>query len=216
MAIVAPSILSSDFTNLEREFEWMEKIEVPYAHIDVMDGHYVPNLTFGPPIIKSLREISDLIFDVHLMIQNPENSIDAYIDAGADILTFHLDATTHVHRLVHRIKERGVKVGISLNPHESPKDLKYILEDLDQVLLMSVNPGFGGQKFISSTIKKVSELSQMIDKTGKEINIEVDGGVNDKIGHQLVDAGANILVAGSYIFKSDNRDAAVKSLEVLK
>lgn len=215
MALVAPSILSADFSCLKKDFDWMEKRGVDYVHVDVMDGHYVPNLTFGPPVIKALRGLTDIPFDVHLMISNPDASFDQYIEAGADLLTVHLDTTSHLHRLVHSIKDQGVQAGVSLTPSQSPRDLDFILEDLDLVLLMSVNPGFGGQSFIESSLRKVELLREMIDSRGLKTRIEVDGGVNDKTGQALVEAGADVLVAGSYIFGSSDRDQALDTLKAL-
>ncbi|MDO5036878.1 MAG: ribulose-phosphate 3-epimerase [Tissierellia bacterium] len=215
MALVAPSILSADFTCLAKDFKWMSDSQVDFVHIDVMDGHYVPNLTLGPPMIKALRPLTDLPFDVHLMIDNPDQTVDAYMEAGADIITVHPRTSHHLHRLIHRIKDRGLKAGLALNPSESPRDLEFILEDLDQVLLMSVNPGFGGQSFIPSTLEKTRILRDMIQAKNLDIQIAVDGGVNAETGKALVEAGAHMLVAGSYIFGSKNRDQALASLRAL-
>lgn len=215
MALVAASILSCDFGRMKEEIEFLDEQKVDYIHVDVMDGHYVPNLTFGPPIIKAIRPYTEIPFDVHLMIENPENSIDQYIDAGSDRITIHNDATIHLHRLIHKIKEAGVKAGVSLNPHQSPKEIEYVLKDLDLVLLMSVNPGFGGQSFIPSTLDKVKELKELLQKHNSSAEIIVDGGVNQNTGKELVEAGANALVAGSYIFNAENRSEALESLRNL-
>lgn len=215
MALVAPSILSCDFSRMKEEIESLDKAKVDFIHIDVMDGHYVPNLTFGPAIIKSIRPYTDIPFDVHLMIEKPELSIDQYIQAGADRITVHSDATIHLHRTIGMIKEKGLKAGVSLNPAQSLSDLDYILPELDLVLIMSVNPGFGGQTFIKESVRKVEELSMRIKNRNLNVEIMVDGGVNKETGMELVKAGANSLVAGSYIYKASSPLEAIENLRNL-
>lgn len=210
---IAPSLLSADFANLKEEIKKVEVGGADYLHLDVMDGIYVPNITFGPPVIKKLKSITNLPFDVHLMIDRPERFIKDFVDAGADILTVHPDATTHLHRTIQEIKSYGIKAGVSLNPSTPLSVLEYILEDLDLVLIMSVNPGFGGQSFIKSAERKILELRKMIDDRGLDIIIEVDGGVKLDNAKHLIDLGANLLVAGSAIFGSKDITETTKEFK---
>ncbi len=204
MIKIAPSILSADFSNLLKDIKVVEKAEVDMLHIDVMDGHFVPNITLGPPILKSIREKTDLELDVHLMIDNPDRYLESFVNAGANIITVHVEACTHLHRTIQTIKSLGVKAAVALNPATSLCTIDEILEELDMVLLMSVNPGFGGQKFINSSLRKIRNLKDLIDKRNLKIDIQVDGGIKISNVKEVVSAGANVLVAGSAIFKSEN------------
>lgn len=200
---IAPSILSADFAQLGKEIKAITEAGADYIHIDVMDGHFVPNITIGPEVIKALRSYTHLPFDVHLMIEPPEPYIEAFAEAGADIITVHHEAVTHLHRVVTQIKSLGKKAGVSLVPSTPPDVLDFILPELDLVLVMSVNPGFGGQSFIGSSIDKIRELRYMIDETGREIELEVDGGINAETVEFCFEAGATVLVAGSAVFKGN-------------
>ncbi len=212
MKKIAPSILSADFTRLYEEIKAVEEAGADYIHIDVMDGHFVPNITFGPLIVKAVRRITDLPLDVHLMIENPEEFIDEFIKAGADIVTVHIEADPHIHRTVHRIKEKGKKAGVSLNPATPLSTLEYILPDLDLVLLMTVNPGFEGQKFIHSVVPKIKALREQIDRRGLSCEIEVDGGINIETIGIASSAGADVFVAGSAIFYSKDYKETIKKM----
>ena len=206
--IVAPSLLAADFSKLKEEIQEVENYGAEYLHLDVMDGTFVPNISFGVPIISSSKKHSNLIFDVHLMVENPDRFIKDFVDAGADIITVHAESTKHLNRTIQLIKSYGKKVGVSLNPSTSLDVIKYDLKYLDMVLIMTVNPGFGGQNFIDSMIDKIKELRYI----APNIDIEVDGGINEQTGKKVKEAGANILVAGSYIF-SGNYKEKIESLK---
>ena len=198
---IAPSILSADFARLGDEVAAITEAGADYIHVDVMDGHFVPNLTIGPGVVKAIRASSDKPFDVHLMIEPVDPYIDAFVDAGADILTAHPEAGAHFHRTVQRITQAGAKAGAALNPGTSLSAIEAIVDDLDLILIMSVNPGFGGQKFISSQLRKIEAARKLIDQTGKDILLEVDGGVDPETAPKAIDAGATMLVAGSAVFR---------------
>jgi ribulose-phosphate 3-epimerase len=212
MIKVAPSILSSDFSHLAEEIQTIQSAGADMVHIDVMDGSFVPNITIGSPVVKSLRNTTNLDFDVHLMIEHPETQIDAFVDAGADIVTFHVEATRHAHRVIQQIKSRGVRAGIAVNPGTSLAMIEEVLGDVDMVLVMTVNPGFGGQRFIDSQLDKVHMLYHTIEDMGYECDIEVDGGINAKTSELVREAGANILVAGSAVYGADDIQAAIDSI----
>ena len=213
MINIAPSILSADFSNLGEEIQNIEKAGADYIHIDVMDGSFVPNITIGNEVVKALRTKTQLPFDVHLMINNPDNHIKAFAEAGADIITIHAEASIHLDRSLALIKSFDKKVGVSLVPSTHEDALDYILEKLDLILVMTVNPGFGGQKFLSSQLKKIENIRKKIEKSGKKIELEVDGGINDQIARIAIEAGADVLVSGSYIFGSGNYQQAIFDLK---
>ena len=202
MIRISPSLLSADFTNLQRDIQSLEEGGADLLHMDIMDGTFVPNITFGPDQLKQMRRCSSLPFDVHLMIENPDRYVERFIAAGSDILTVHIEATKHLQRTLSLIKSFNVKAGVSLNPATPLTNLEYVLDDVDMILLMSVNPGFGGQKFIPVITQKVKKLKEMIKE--RNILIEVDGGINPKTAKLVSNAGADILVAGSYIFNGNN------------
>ncbi len=211
MVKIAPSILSADFSRLSEEIKKVEK-HVDMLHVDVMDGHFVPNITFGPPAVASIRKVTRLPLDVHLMIENPDEFIDAFADAGADSITVHVEAAKHLNRTISRIKGRKMKAAVALNPATPLSALDYVLGDVDMVLLMTVNPGFGGQGFIESVLPKIRELRERIGKRKLKVEIQVDGGINAETARMAVSAGADILVAGSYIYGSKDAAKAISSL----
>ena len=209
MIKMAPSILSADFARLLEDVKKVENAGCEYLHIDVMDGHFVPNITLGPAIVKSLRNDVNMVFDAHLMIKNPDNYIKDFADAGCDIIVVHEEACTHLHRTIQNIKSHNVKAGVALNPATPIENIKYVLKDVDMVLIMTVNPGFGGQSFIEGMIPKIEELKKLIDDRNLNIDIQVDGGIKPTNVDKVVKAGANIIVAGSAIFNSDDIESTV-------
>lgn len=213
MVKIAPSILSADFSRIKEEIEIIERAGADIIHIDIMDGHFVPNLTFGPDFVKTIRKLTTLPLDVHLMISNPQDFIEKFAQSGADWISFHIEASSHIHRLIYQIKNFGKKAGISLNPGTPIHFLNEILKDLDFVLIMSVNPGFGGQDFIPSSIPKIAQLSHWIKGKNLSIPVEVDGGVNIKNCEELVKNGADILVSGSGIFHSPNPSQTIQKMK---
>jgi ribulose-phosphate 3-epimerase len=204
MVQIAPSILSADFSNLKDEILKLEKGGADYIHLDVMDGIFVPNITFGAPVIKNIRKFTDIPFDVHLMIDKPERYIKDFVDAGADIITVHQEATTHLHRTIEMIKSFGVKAGVALNPATPLETLEYVLDYVDLVLIMTVNPGFGGQKFIDSTRRKIKKIKSMVTERDLNVLIEADGGIKLDNFREIVDCGLDIIVVGSGIFEADD------------
>ncbi len=210
---IAPSILSADFSRLGQDISAVEAAGAELIHVDVMDGHFVPNITIGPLVVKAIRPVTSLPLDVHLMIKDPERYVEQFVSAGADIVSVHVEACIHLHRTIQQIKALGARAGAVLNPGTHPSAVEYVLEDLDLILVMSVNPGFGGQRFISASLKKIRQIKEMCDNQGVDIPIEVDGGVNaDTIG-EVVQAGASICVAGSAVFGQADYSSAIKELK---
>lgn len=213
MPLIAPSLLSADFLKLQQECDMLNQSEADWYHLDVMDGNFVPNISFGPMLIAFFRKATKKTCDVHLMIEQPDRYVKAFHEAGADILTVHIEACTHLHRTIQQIKELGMKAGVAVNPHTPIELLKPILKDLDLVCLMSVNPGFGGQKFIPSTLEKIKDLRQLINITGSKALIEIDGGVTLENAASILEAGADVLVAGNTVFKSSDPLQTIQQLK---
>jgi ribulose-phosphate 3-epimerase len=216
MPIVAPSLLSANFLRLQEDCNMLNESQADWFHLDVMDGRFVPNISFGLPIIEQVRKATNKVCDVHLMILEPERYAEAFKNAGADFLTVHIEACTHLHRNIQQIKGLGMKAGVALNPHTPVTSLSEVLHDIDLVLIMSVNPGFGGQKFIPNTLNKIRQLRKMIDEKGLNVHIEIDGGITVENASSIVEAGADVLVAGNTVFKSANPKETIAQLKAAR
>ena len=212
-ALIAPSVLAADFANLQHDIEMINTSEADWFHIDIMDGVFVPNISFGMPVLEAINKHAKKTIDVHLMIVDPDRYIKTFKDLGSDILTVHYEACTHLHRTLQAIKAEGMKAGVALNPHTNVALLEDVINDIDLVCIMSVNPGFGGQSFIENTYKKVKQLKEIITRNGASTLIEIDGGVTNKNAKQLAEAGADVLVAGSYVFKAEDPIATIADLK---
>ena len=212
--LIAPSLLSADFGNLQRDIEMLNRSQADWFHVDVMDGRFVPNISFGFPVMKPIKEHAKKFVDVHLMIVEPDLYVEEFINAGADLVSVHYEACTHLHRTIHLIKSKGAKAGVVLNPSTPVSVLEDIIADVDLVLLMSVNPGFGGQKFIENTYKKIAQTKELIEKYNSNALIEIDGGVNIDNAHRLFEAGADVLVAGNAVFSEENPEKMIESLKM--
>lgn len=213
--LIAPSVLAADFANLQRDIEMINNSEADWFHIDIMDGVFVPNISFGMPVLEAIKKHATKTIDVHLMIVDPDRYISTFRKLGADVLTVHLEACTHLHRTLQAIKAEGMKAGVALNPHTNISLLEDVIQDIDLVCIMSVNPGFGGQSFIENTYEKVQKLKELINRKGASTLIEIDGGVTTKNAKQLVEAGADVLVAGSFVFNSENPQQTIVDLKAI-
>ncbi len=214
--IIAPSVLASDFANLEREIKMLNNSEADWIHVDIMDGVFVPNISMGLPVVEAIKRHATKPLDVHLMIVHPENFVEAFQKAGAEIISVHVEACRHLHRNIQQIKSLGCNAGVAINPHTPVVDLENVIADIDLICVMSVNPGFGGQKFIENTYAKVKQLKKMIIESGSKAKIEIDGGVNMNNAKQLLDAGADVLVAGNFVFSASNPIEVIKQLKEIQ